>query len=131
MTTIFCSCFGITRVRIVTESIFTFYFYLCSGCTWVFLLPITLSYIGLIYQIISRGVKLKKSCPPFSILTSLPSPENEETYSGMTEVVVQDIVTILSCNTWVFASDEVFVVVVCTVLRVVASDHPKSGSRDG
>ena len=49
----------------------------------------------------------------------------------MTEVVVQDIVTILSCNTWVFDSDEVFVMVVCTVLRVVASDHPKSGSRDG
>ena len=49
----------------------------------------------------------------------------------MTEAVVQDIVTILSCNTWVFASDEVFVVVVCTVLRVVASDHPKSGSHDG
>ena len=69
--------------------------------------------------------------PHFSILTSLASPENEETYSGMTEVVVQDIVTILSCNTWVFASDVVFVVFVCTVLRVVASDHPKSGSRDG
>ena len=49
----------------------------------------------------------------------------------MTEVVVQDIVTILSCNTWVFDSDVVFVVVVCTVLRVVASDRPKSGSRDG
>ena len=49
----------------------------------------------------------------------------------MTEVVVQDIVTILSCNTWVYGSDEVFVMVVCTVLRVVASDQPKSGSRDG
>ena len=49
----------------------------------------------------------------------------------MTEVVVQDIVTILSSNTWVFASDEVFVVVLCTVLRVVANDHPKSGSCDG
>ena len=60
---------------------------------------------------ISHRVKLKKSCPLFSILTSLPSPENEETYSGMTEVVVQDIVTILSCNTWVFAIDVVFVVV--------------------
>ena len=58
-------------------------------------------------------------------LTSLPSPKNEETYSGMIEVVVQDIVMILSCNTWVFDSDEVLVVVVCTVLRVVASDHPK------
>ena len=30
-----------------------------------------------------------------------------------------------------FDSDEVFVVFVCTVLRVVANDHPKSGSRDG
>ena len=49
----------------------------------------------------------------------------------MIEVVVQDIVIILSCNTWVFDSDGVFVVVVCTVLRVVVSDHPKSGSRDG
>ena len=80
---------------------------------------------------ISHRVKLKKSYPLFSILTSLPSPENEETYSGMTEAVVQDIVTILSCNTWVFAIDVVFVVFVCTVLRVVASVHPKSGSRDG
>ena len=49
----------------------------------------------------------------------------------MTEVVVQDIVTILSCNTWLFDSDEVFVVVVYTVLRVVASDQLKSGSCDG
>ena len=49
----------------------------------------------------------------------------------MTEAVVQDIVTILSCNTWAFANDEVFVVFVCTVLRVVASVHPRSGSRDG
>ena len=47
----------------------------------------------------------------------------------MTEAVVQDIVTILSCNTWVFAIDVVFVVVVCTVLRVVANVHPKSGSQ--
>ena len=80
---------------------------------------------------ISHRVKLKKSCPLFSILVSLPSPESEETYSGMTEAVVQDIVTILSYNTWVFAIDVVFVVFVCTVLRVVASVHPKSGSRDG
>ena len=49
----------------------------------------------------------------------------------MIEAVVQDIVTILSCNTWVFASDVVFVMFVCTVFRVVASVHPKSGSRDG
>ena len=49
----------------------------------------------------------------------------------MIEVVVQDIITILSCNTWVFDSDGVFVMVVCTVLRVVANDHPKFGSRDG
>ena len=68
---------------------------------------------------------------PIFYLTSLPYPKNEETYSGMTEVVVQDIVMILSCNIWVFDSDEVFVVVVWTVLRVVASDHPKSGSHDG
>ena len=49
----------------------------------------------------------------------------------MTEAVVQDIVTILSCNTWVFAIDVVFVIVVCTVLRVVVSVHPKSGSCGG
>ena len=73
----------------------------------------------------------QKVPPPIFYFTSLPSPKNEKTYSGMTEVVVQDIVTILSCNTWVFDSDEVFVMVVCTVLRVVASDYPRSGSRNG
>ena len=64
--------------------------------------------------------RLQKVPPPIFYFTSLPSPEKEETYSGMIEVVVQDIVTILSCNTWVFDTDAVFVMVVCTVLRVAS-----------
>ena len=55
-------------------------------------------------------ITLEKDPPP--LFTSLSSFEKEETYSGIIEVVVQDIVTILSCTTWVCDTDVVFVVVV-------------------